>query len=337
MSDVHLNLDALHALLTEALAANGAGDRQAQAVAKALTDAEADGQKSHGAARLPSYVAQLHTGKVKGREWPRLHRIAPGGSVIDAREGFAYPAIDMARKALVDGLSQSPVSAAVIRNSHHTGVVAHHVEPLAEDGFIAISMGNGPQAMAPWGGNKGLFGTNPIAFAAPRAGAPPLVIDMSLSKVARGRVALAARNGEPMQEGWAFDSDGQPTTGPQAGLTGTLAPMGDAKGAQLVLMVEVLAGALAAASLGFEASSLLDSEGEPPRSGQFMLAIDPGPFSSGMFASRLEDIIAAIEAQPGTRIPGQRRLVQRETAKREGISLPSALYAEIRALTAQSS
>ena len=332
MDEVRLSLKELHFILAGVLSANGAGDAQAEAVAKALTDAEADGQKSHGAARLPSYVAQLHTGKVKGKAWPRLRRLAPGGSVVDAREGFAYPAIDMARKALIDGLSEAPVSVAVIRNSHHTGVVAHHVEPLAKAGFIAISMGNGPQAMAPWGGNKGLFGTNPIAFAAPREDAPPLVIDMSLSKVARGRVALAARNGEALAEGWAFDSEGQPTTDAKAALEGTLAPMGDAKGAQLVLMVEILAGALAAASLGFEASSLLEAEGDPPRSGQFMLAINPGPFSSGMFASRLEDIISAIKAQPGTRIPGQRRFAQRDVSRREGVTLPKALYDEILAL-----
>ena len=140
-------------------------------------------------------------------------------------------------------------------------------------------MGNGPHAIAPWGGNRGLFGTNPIGFAAPRENDAPLIIDMSLSKVARGKINVAAQADDPIPLGWAFDADGNETTDAKAAMAGTMAPMGDAKGAQLVLMVEILAAALSASCFGFEASSYFEAEGEPPRAGQFMLAINPGPFS----------------------------------------------------------
>ena len=238
----------------------------------------------------------------------------------------------MAIAALADLAPETGIAAAAIAHSHHSGVAAHHVEPLADKGLVGLSLGNGPVAIAPWGGTKGVFGTNPLAFAAPRPSAPSLVIDMSLSKVARGKINVAAQKGEAIPEGWAVDAHGQPTTDPNAALDGTMLPMGDAKGAQLVLMVEILAAALSASQFGFEASSFFTGEGGPPHIGQFLIAIDPGPFSKGGFGARIEDLLAAIADQPGTRLPGTRRLNLRAAAARDGVAIPAALHDELQDL-----
>ena len=329
MTDTRLQLDELHTLIFDILVAHNTDPDNAERVAKALVAAEADGQKGHGASRVPSYAGQARSGKVDGHAVPEAIRLSDSAAVIDARDGFAYPAIELAQQSLLAGLSASPLAAAVIRNSHHSGVIAHHIEPLARAGYVAMSVGNGPQAIAPWGGHRGLFGTNPIAFAAPRAAHPPLVIDMSLSKVARGRINVAAQAGEPIPVGWAFDAAGKPTTDAREAMAGTMAPVGDAKGAQLALMVEILAGALSASCFGFESSSHYATEGPPPRAGQFLLAMDPGPFSEGRFGSRLEDLLAAIEEQPGTRLPGRRRFALREQAQRDGVTIPRALHEQL--------
>ena len=334
MAGVHLTLNALRDLIVEILVAHKTDTGVAGLVADALTRAEADGQKGHGASRVPSYAGQAKSDKVYGHAVPELVRLSDTAFTVDARSGFAYPAIALAQTALAEALEHGPLAAVSIRNSHHSGVAAHHVEPLARQGFVAISMGNGPQAIAPWGGNKGLFGTNPLGFAAPRAGKPPLVIDMSLSKVARGKVNVAAQNGEAIPEGWAFDADGKPTSDPEAALAGTMAPMGDAKGAQLVLMVEIMAAALSASCFGYEASSFFAAEGAPPHVGQFLLAIDPGPFSQGAFGDRLEALLAEIEAQPGARLPGQRALKARAEAEANGVTLPQALHDQLQRLKA---
>ena len=193
-----VRLDELHTLIVEVLLAHDTARSNAELVAKAVVAAEADGQKGHGASRVPSYAGQARSGKVDGHAVPEATRLSDSAAVVDARDGFAYPAIELAQETLRDCLAASPVVVTVIRNSHHSGVVAHHVEPLARAGYIAMSLGNGPQAIAPWGGHRGLFGTNPIGFAAPRADSPPLVIDMSLSKVARGRINVAAQANEPI-------------------------------------------------------------------------------------------------------------------------------------------
>ena len=333
MTRTRLRLDALRTLIVEILIAHDTAPDNAERVAKALVAAEADGQKGHGASRVPPYAAQARSGKVDGHAVPEAIRLSDSAAIVDARDGFAYPAIELAQRTLRDDLAVSPIAMVAIRNSHHSGVIAHHIEPLARAGFVAMSVCNGPQAIAPWGGHRGLFGTNPIGFAAPRASHPPLVIDMSLSKVARGRINVAAQAGKPIPEDWAFDASGRPTTDARAAMAGTMAPIGDAKGAQLALMVEILAGALSASCFGFESSSYFTAEGAPPRAGQLLLAMDPAPFSEGRFGTRLEDLIAAIEAQPGTRLPGQRRLALREQAERDGIAIPRTLYEQLVSLS----
>ena len=167
MADTRLRLEELHSLIVDILVAHDTAPNNAERVAKALVAAEADGQKGHGASRIPSYAAQARSGKVDGHATPEAVRLTGAAAIIDARDGFAYPAIELAQRTLLESLAHTPLAAAVIRNSHHSGVVAHHVEPLARAGYVAMSVNNGPQAIAPWGGRRGLFGTNPIGFAAP--------------------------------------------------------------------------------------------------------------------------------------------------------------------------
>ncbi|MGB5774698.1 MAG: Ldh family oxidoreductase, partial [Sedimenticolaceae bacterium] len=245
-----------------------------------------------------------------------------------------FPALALAVDRLSSLGTESGIAAAAVHHSHHFGQAGYHVEQLAATGLIGLIFGNSPKAIAPWGGSEGIFGTNPIAFAAPRRTEPPLVIDLSLSKVARGKVMVAAKQGQPIPEGWALDSNGNPTTDAEAALQGTMLPMGNAKGAALVLMVEILAAALTGARFGFEASSFFSAEGEPPGVGQFLVAIDPRVFSGDAFADRVETLIDAILEQPGTRLPGGRRLAQRAAAARDGVEIPAGLYNELKALSA---
>ena len=189
--------------------------------------------------------------------------------------------------------------------------------------------------MAPWGGKQPLFGTNPIAFAAPHRGHPPIVVDMALSQVARGKILTAAQKGEAIPEGWAVDETGKPTTDAKAALKGALQPIGGAKGAALALMVEVLAVALTGARFGFEASSFFDADGPPPGVGQFLIAIDPAAFGGAdVFADRMAALAGMIEGDGDARLPGSRRIALREKAARDGVTVDAKLLAEVRAIAA---
>lgn len=318
------------ALARRVLMASGVSEAATAAVAAALVAAEADGLASHGLSRLPAYADQARSGKVAGMAEPTLTRTALAALRVDARDGFAYPALALGLKAAADLAPETGVVALAIANSHHFGVAGHHVEKLAARGLVGMVFGNSPGAIAAWGGVKPLFGTNPIAFACPRANKPPLVIDLSLSKVARGKIMVAAQKGEAIPASWALDAKGQPTTDAKAALAGTMLPMGDARGAQLVLMVELLAAALTGSQFGYEASSFFTADGPPPRVGQFILAFNPKAFAGPVdFSARAEALFAAILAEAGTRLPGDRRLKLRVKAAAEGIEIPAALYQDL--------
>ncbi|TRD19750.1 Ldh family oxidoreductase [Palleronia caenipelagi] len=323
------------ALIVRALQNSNVGADQAASVARALVAAEIDGQGGHGFSRVSSYAAQARVGKVDGHATPVLTRRGTGFLQIDARHGFAYPAFDMAIEELSRLTPEAGIAGAAIHNSHHAGQIGAHAERLAEQGFAALMVANAPKAMAPWGGNAALLGTNPIAFAAPRADGPPLVIDLSLSEVARGKVMAAQKAGKPIPEGWALDADGNPTTDPDAAMKGTMLPAGGAKGAALALMVEVLTATLTGGQHSKDASSLFDTEGEPPSLGQLIIAFDVTGAPGGRFASRIEEILSAMTAQ-GARLPGTRRLDGRARTEAEGLTVPEHLLAEIRALAGDS-
>ncbi len=318
-------------LAVEALEAVGVPRWEAEVTARALIDAERDGLTSHGLSRLPFYLAQARIGKV---DVDAQARVDVAGSVIrvNARHGLAFPAIARGVERAIPLARDLGLVAVAIGGSHHFGVAGAPVERLARDGLVAMAFSNAPSAMAPWGGKRPLYGTNPIAFATPRRGANPLVIDLSLSKVARGKVMLAKKADEPIPEGWALDIEGRPTTDPDAAIAGSMVPAGDAKGASLALMVELLTAGLTGSHFGFQASSFFEAEGEAPSVGHLILAFDPDHFSDG-YLEHIEALFQAMLEQEGVRLPGTRRYALRHE-RGESLELPEAVIDELRAYAA---
>lgn len=321
-----------HLKVAAALAAHGAKPLQAEAAAAALVRAEADGQAGHGLSRVASYCAQLATGKVQGAAAPILSEVKPGAVRIDAGHGFAYPALDLAVSDLPGRARRQGIAAAAIHRSHHFGQAGAPVERLAEAGCVALVFGNSPKAIPFPGGKAAMLGTNPLAFAAPLAGRAPLVIDLALSVSARGKILAAQKAGQPIPEGWALDAEGLPTTDPTAALGGSMLAIGGIKGAAIAMAIELLAAALTGAQFGFEATSLFTGEGPPPDLGQTLIALDPESLSGGAYEARMGAFLGAVLADPGVRLPGERRLSAREAAAREGLDIAPALATEIAAM-----
>lgn len=320
------------ALAKAALERSGTAAEAAASVARALVAAEVAGQPSHGLRRLVAYCAQVRAGKVDGTAVPRAEHTRAALLRVDAANGFAFPALDLAVETLPELARGAGVACAAIRRSHHAGVLGLTVERLAQQGLVALMMANTPAAIAPWGGRRALFGTNPIAFAAPRADEPPLVIDLSLSRVARGKIMTAEQEGRPIPDDWALDAEGQPTTDPAAALSGTMVPMGNAKGSALALMVELVAAGLTGANYAYEASSLFDDRGGAPGLGQWLLAIDPLATGGPLVTERMAELAALVEAEPGAWVPGRRALMARTAVRENGLALNDAVLAAIEAI-----
>jgi (2R)-3-sulfolactate dehydrogenase (NADP+) len=329
---MHITLDILETLVTGVFESGGVLPENARSVAHALVQAEAAGQQGHGLRRIAAYLAQAQVNKVDGKAQPTATLVRPGVLSIDARHGFAYPALDLAVRELPAITRTQGIAFAAIGRSHHAGVMALTVERFADQGLVAMMFANAPAAMAPWGGRKPLFGTNPIAFAVPVAGSDPLVIDLALSKVARGKVMEATQKGIDIPDDWAFDVDGNPTTDAVAAMKGTMAPAGGAKGAALALMVEFLSAGMTGAHFSYEASSLFDASGPPPNLGHSIIAIDPDAVTGSGTAERMAGLAAEMAKEDGVRLPGRRGRNARRHALEHGLDVDDALIASIRAL-----
>ena len=331
MKNITITIDKAHQICQKALIRSGTKELTADIVAAALIRAEKDGQKGHGVSRIPSYAAQVQTGKIKGGALPVLEDVKPGLFRVNAHFGFAYPAIRLAIPELVLRAQKTGLAAAAIYHSHHFGVAGHHCEDLAEQGLVAFIYGNSPKALAPHGAKEKVLGTNPIAFAAPTEH-EPLVIDMALSTVARGKILAARQTGSSIPEGWALDRDGKPTTDPEEAIQGSMMPIGGPKGAALALLVEVMSACLAGAALGVEASSLFEAEGAPPDLGQVILAIDPQPLSNDSFTEKMTALAEIYKSTEGARFPGTSRLNNRHRSTIDGLTIPESLLLEIQKL-----
>lgn len=328
-----LTPEALHALAARTLSAAGANGEMAAATARALVYAEMQGLASHGVQRIPQYATHLRNGRADGAAKPRIVNARGGAVLIDAGFGLAYAACALAVQEAVQRAREFGVSYAAVCNSHHFGVAAYHLEPVGAAGLVGLAFGNSPAAMPAAGGKRPLLGTNPIAAIFPRSRAAPLVIDLSLSEVARGKLMVAAKEGRPIPLGWALDKDGRPTTDPKAGLEGSMLALGGSKGAVLALVIELLVTALTGSAVGFEASSFFVDEGNRPRLGQGFLVIDPDALSGrATYDERIETLLGAMTADPDVRLPGERRRALAEAAARDGIELSAALLEQLTAL-----
>jgi (2R)-3-sulfolactate dehydrogenase (NADP+) len=336
MSSSTVPLAELERLMSKALALSGATPAMASATAHALAAAERDGIPSHGASRIPQYCGHLKNGRAKGAAVPSIARSAKAACLVDAGGGLAFEACGLAVQEAIRRAKEFGVAFVSVTNSNHFGVAAHHLEPVATAGLVGLAFGNSPAAMPAWGGRRSLFGTNPVAAVFPRRAAAPLVIDVSLSAVARGKIMVAARDGKPIPEGWAVDKHGNPTTDSRAALEGAMLPAGGVKGAMLALAVELLACALSGAAFGFESDSFFTEQGKPTRIGQAFLAIDPGALAGrDVYIERVETLVAAMLDEPGVRLPGARRHAQRDQARAGGIAVAPDLMQKIRALAGE--
>jgi (2R)-3-sulfolactate dehydrogenase (NADP+) len=327
-----LSVDEVTQLAARALKRAGASKAAAQVTAQALVAAEAQGLSGHGLSRVALYAQHLKQGRVDGKAKPRVLRKKGATCLVDAGGGLAFPACALAVKEAIKSAKRYGVAFAGITNSHHFGAAAYHVAPIAQAGLVGLAFTNSPSAINAWGGKKAFYGTNPIAAIFPRKGADPIVVDLSLTEVVRGKIMLYAKEGRPIPLGWALDKEGNPTTDPKAALTGSLSAIGGVKGTALALLVELLSVALTGAAFSFENDSYFEP-GNKPRIGHAIVAIDPDALAGAeSYFARVEVLVSRMLADDGVRLPGARRQQAAAQARAEGVDVPEALLGELRAL-----
>lgn len=328
---VRLSLDEVRTLSETVLRTLGLSEPHVQAVARTIVAGERDGCTSHGVYRLLVCADTISSGAVNTDARPRVLEAASGLVRVDADGGYAQLAYATGLPLLIEKARSNGIAAMAINRCIHFAALWPDVEPLAEAGLAALAFTPSHAWVAPAGGTRPVFGTNPIAFAWPRPGRAPFAFDLATSAVARGEIELHRRAGKPVPDDWGYDPDGNPTTDATAILAGAMRTFGGHKGSALAAMVELIAGPLIGDMTSAESLAHDAGRKASPYGGELVLAIDPAGFlgpEAPAHLARAEALFSAI-ADQGARLPGDRRHAARTESERNGVSIDPALHRQI--------
>jgi len=321
----------------------GAGLSEADAflVADALIDADLRGVSTHGLVRFPIYVTRLRKGLVKAR--PEVRVVGSQGAtvVLDGDHGFGQVVGAEGMRRAVELAKEHGVGVCAIRNGTHLGALAYIAAMALPHRMIGVVMSITNPVIAPWGGVVPKVGNNPLAVAVPVGMRPPVIFDMACSQVARGNLILASKLGNSIPPTWALDEKGRPTEDPDAGLRGSLMPVGDHKGAGLALVVAILGGLLTGSPFGTGCGDIFDMT-RPQRLGHLVMALDIAAFGPvPVFLQAMDGMIADLKDTPRAEgveeiwMPGEMERRRREERQRDGFPVSRVVLDEVRAVGAE--
>lgn len=334
----------LERFATQAFVTAGLDHADAAASARVLVRTSMRGVDSHGIWFLDRYIRQLQEGGASRR--PAISHVADLGAllVVDGDAGLGLAVATRATREAIDRSGTFGLSMVSVRNANHFGAAGHYALTCAEAGRIGLILSNTAPIMAAAGGRSRVLGNSPLAFGAPRASAPPFVLDIAMSRVAGGKIRMAHEKGEQVPLGWIIDPEGQPTTAPEDFFVkrGALLPMEEHKGYGLALMIETLTGVLSGAGVASQVGNWLYSPETPTNTGFFLLVIDvgaSGPF--GAFQDRLaelcEEMVSAPRALSVERIlvPGELEHEREMAAREHGLELRDEIWPALESVAAQ--
>lgn len=329
----HHDLESLCRLLLERV---GMSTEHATTVTDSLVAADLRGVGSHGVLRLPIYIKRMRMGLINVKPQMSLERTAAATARLDGDDG---PGQVVVMRAMVEALAlarEAGVGFCVAHKSNHFGIAAQPASFAAGMGMIGICMTNSEADVVPYGGRTPWLGTNPLAIAVPTKG-DPITLDMATSKVAMGKVLLAAAEKRPIPEGWAVDAKGDPVTDPSEARA--VLPFGGAKGYGLGVIVEAMSALLSGTGFGSEVKRMYDDFDGPQRLGHLVAAIDVARFvDPEEFAHRATEFVSSIssvapaEGHERVMVPGEPEAAIARTRKTEGIPLDESVIDELVAL-----
>ena len=322
--------DDLQILLERALGTRGFGPAHATALARQTVLSEEMGQASVGVSHVFDYLDGIAGGRINGHANPEISRPVPTMIHVDGDGGLPQTGFDLAFDTFTASAHDLGLCVFLQKNTTLCGSLGTFARRVAEAGLVVFAATNGSALLAGSGGSKPVFCTNPMAFAAPQSGGPPLLIDQSSSATAYVNIRKAAERGDAIPEGWALDADGQPTTDPKAAVSGTLLAFGGARGANIALMVDVLAGGLTGANWSVEAPGFMDGNA-CPGTGLFVLAINPVLVTPD-FNDRMAVQIARLSGDYGVHIPGLSKEQAQRDARENGLDIDAGMLDRLRAI-----
>ena len=338
---VRVEWEALREFCKEVLRAAGVPEKDAGIVASSLVDADLSGMKSHGVTRLNDYLLRMEQGLMTLTTEVDVVRETASTALLDANDGWGQVASERAVELVVEKAREVGSAWVGVRNSNHNGTAAYWTMKIAREDMVGICSMNTSPVMAAHGSKRPTLGTNPLSIAVPSSSGRPIVLDMATSNQARGKIILAAKNNDPIPEGWAITSDGLPTTDAQDALKGSVLPLGGPKGSGLAIMLDILTGVLTGAEFGAKMPRMYDDP-QPQRVGHMFSAISIEAFMPMTeFLSRMDEKEQETRQGPpapgfeSVSMPGDGTHARMATHRHNGIPLTDEVYADLLAAAAR--
>ncbi|MEX0347618.1 MAG: Ldh family oxidoreductase [Rhizobiaceae bacterium] len=325
-----ISADDLERLCFDAIVAAGGATAPAVSLARNTVMTECMGQVNHGVRHLFDYLSALREGRIDGKAVPDITHPAQTMILSDAGGGIAQLGFDIAFDQLIERTQDLGMAIFLQNNSFTCGALGLFAWRLAREGLVAWAGTNGPPLLAGSGSKKPVFCTNPMAFSAPQADGPPMLIDQSSSATAFAEIRAAAREGKTIPEGWAIDADGNPTTDPNEAIKGALLGFGGSRGANIAMMMEIMSAGLSGANWGLDAPSFLTGN-ESPATGMYVVAINPHPIDP-QFEERLAKHLKRLKEEYGVYVPGISKGLEYERARAEGIDIADETIEQLRSM-----
>jgi len=270
----------------------------AEIITDSLLTADLREVKSHGIVRLPAYIGRIEAGVMNANAPYEVQNDRGATALIDAGNSFGQVAGYKAMNLAINKARKNGAGIVAVKNSNHFGISAYYSMLALKECMVGIVLTNASPAMAPYGTAAPLLGTNPLSVAIPAATQAPIVLDMSSSVVARGKIRYAALKNSAIPLGWALDSEGKPTTDPNKALAGSLEPIGGVKGSGLSLVIDILCGVLTATALTGEVLNVTDFSG-PSKTAHLFCAVNISSFTDpASFKKSVDAVVLRIKALP---------------------------------------
>ena len=266
--------------------------------ANALINAELVGAPSHGLSRLKMYCDRIKKKVINPKPRIKIKKISQSIAHIDANNSIGFVSADIAIKTAISNAKKTGIGLVAVKNSGHYGLSGYYAEQAVKKKLIVMVFTNAPPAVAPHGALKSLFGTNPICFGTPTGSKVPFILDTSISMINRGKIRVAAREGEKIPEGVALDKFGKPTTDPKKALEGVQLPIAGFRGSGLAWMVDILSGVLTGGNHAGRVKDPFTDFSGPQNIGHLFFVLKPNLFVGNAFNKRIKDNIKTIKKLP---------------------------------------
>jgi LDH2 family malate/lactate/ureidoglycolate dehydrogenase len=309
-------------------------------VTESLLCAELRGIQSHGVVRLETYIQRVEAGVMKISAPITTEMDAQAVALLNANNTFGQVAGYQAMKLAIDKAGQYGTGVVAVKNSNHFGVAAFYAMMAQKEDMVGCVLTNSSPAMAVYGTKTPMIGTNPIAIAIPAGDHFPIVLDMSTSVVARGKIRYAALTGHSIPLGWARDPEGKPTEDAKIALKGSLEPVGGVKGSALSLIIDLVCGILTNTILTGGVKTVTDMSG-PAMTGHFFTALNVSKFiDMKLFKANVDQVITNIKSLPPVNggqiyMPGEIEFNLSRKRMEEGIPLEAEVVHSLNAVASR--